>query len=74
MLKNILTAFVVALIFFSSGLYLYKRGRVDGEQNYKQSHRMYLALKSAYHFGYVDAKLGNPEDWDNGGESHTDDK
>jgi len=29
---------------------------------------MELALKSAYHFGYVDAKAGKSEDWENGEE------
>lgn len=43
---------------------VYRVGLADGEQRYKQSRRMYLALKSAYHFGYIDAHEGRSEDWD----------
>lgn len=55
---------VVAVVFFTSGGYLYHRGLQDGEQRYKQSRRMYFALKSAYHYGYMDGKEGKHESWD----------
>lgn len=55
---------VVAVVFFTSGFYIYNRGLEAGEQRYKQSRRMYLALKSAYNYGYMDAKNGSPKSWD----------
>jgi len=39
-----------------------------GIKLYKQSYNMYLTLKSAYHYGYLDCEEGLPEDWDNGGD------
>jgi len=47
-----------------AGNHLYNVGLRDGEQRYKASHRMYMALKSAYHFGYSDCHEGRHEDWD----------
>ncbi len=47
-----------------SGAYLYRVGLRDGEQKYKHSHRMYMALKSAYMFGWFDGHNGRPNDWD----------
>jgi len=61
---NRLFALILALALLLSTCYTYYRGLQDGEQQYKQSRRMYFALKSAYHFGYLDAKQGRPEDWD----------
>jgi formate hydrogenlyase subunit 3/multisubunit Na+/H+ antiporter MnhD subunit len=61
---NRLLALILGLVLLLSICYTYKRGLQDGEQHYKQSRRMYMALKSAYHFGYLDAKQGRPEDWD----------
>jgi hypothetical protein len=58
-LKLTIVALVLLLLLQS-----YNNGVRDGEQQYKQSHRMYMALKSAYHFGYLDAKQGRAEDWD----------
>lgn len=55
---------LVVLIVFSTHIYIYNKGLVDGEQNYKHSNRIYFALKSAYHYGYMDAHDGKPEDWD----------
>ena len=53
----------IILIFSSVGTYLYFRGAYDGVIKYKRSSHMQLALKSAYHFGYLDAKEGRKEDW-----------
>ena len=64
MIKNILLLLGTTLLILSSYGYVYNKGLKDGEWNYKQSHRMYLALKSAYHYGYMDAKDGSSEDWD----------
>ena len=61
---------IIATAIIGSSLYLYTRGLKDGEQNYKHSRRMYFALKSAYHYGYMDAKSGAPESWD-GPELHS---
>lgn len=61
MLKKIL---VVLVVFFASGWYIYNRGLEAGEWRYKRSRRMYFALKSAYHYGYMDAKAGAKESWD----------
>lgn len=57
-------ALVLSAILCYTEVRLYQRGLADGEQNYKQSNRIYLALKSAYHYGYTDCKAGRPEDWD----------
>jgi hypothetical protein len=54
----------IVFIFFTVGIYLYFKGAYDGANRYKRSINMNLALKSAYHFGYIDAKNGRPEDWD----------
>jgi hypothetical protein len=43
---------------------VYQKGLQDGELNYKQSHRIYMAFKSAYHFGYMDCKDGRRESWE----------
>jgi hypothetical protein len=59
-----LIIFLTVLIIFFTHWSIYKSGLHDGEQNYKRSHRMYLALKSAYHFGWVDGHQNKPEDWD----------
>jgi len=56
-----LTIVALAILFL---LQTYNQGKRDGEQQYKQSHRMYMALKSAYHFGYIDGHEGKKEDWD----------
>lgn len=63
-MKNLLTVLVVAASLFFAGRHLYNKGLIDGEQHYKASHRMYMALKSAYHFGYGDCHEGRAEDWD----------
>jgi hypothetical protein len=58
---------VLALLFVTiciAGTHLYNKGLYDGEWNYKRSHHMELALKSAYHFGYMDGHEGRTEDWD----------
>lgn len=66
-MKNLLfLVFLLALVF--SEHMLYNIGKRDGEQQYKQSHRMYMALKSAYHFGYIDGHAGRAEDWDGDGQ------
>ncbi len=59
-----LTVFTVILIIIATICYTYGKGLRDGEQRYKQSRRMYKALESAYHFGYIDGREGRPEDWD----------
>lgn len=58
----------IILIFSSVGTYLYYKGAIDGVEKYKRSKNMDLALKSAYHYGYSDAKANRKEDWENGGE------
>jgi hypothetical protein len=66
---NIRLAYLyILLVFFLVGSYLFCKGEKFGVEKYKHSVHMELALKSAYHFGYVDAKAGRPEDWDNGGD------
>lgn len=55
---------LLAVIWLLNDLIVYHYGLRDGEQQYKASHRMYMALKSAYHFGYMDAHEGRREDWD----------
>lgn len=55
---------VVAIAFSLSNLYVYHKGLERGEWVYKQSRRMYFALKSAYHYGYMDAKAGAKESWE----------
>ena len=67
-MKLTLTILLTIIALMLSGAYLYRVGLRDGEQQYKHSHRMYLALKSAYHFGYMDADAGRQEDWDGDGQ------
>lgn len=61
---KLLKILVVAVAFTGSNLYVYHKGLERGEWVYKQSRRMYYALKSAYHYGYMDGKEGRREDWD----------
>ncbi len=61
---KLLKILVVAVAFTLSNLYVYHRGLHDGEWNYKRSRKMYFALKSAYHYGFMDAKSGAKESWD----------
>jgi len=63
-MKLTLTVLLTIVTLTLSGSYLYHAGLRDGEQRYKASHRMYMALKSAYHFGYGDCHDGRHEDWD----------
>lgn len=59
------TLFLVLFVYsFILGSYLYKQGLQDGEYNYKYSHRMFLALESSYHYGYLDCKENLPESFD----------
>ena len=62
-MKKLLFVILAALLIYQERA-LYQRGLRDGELNYKASHRIYLALKSAYHYGYMDCHEGKPEDWD----------
>jgi hypothetical protein len=62
-MKTLLVLISIAAIILTIR-YTYDKGLRDGEQLYKQSHRMYMALKSAYHFGYMDGHEGKREDWD----------
>ena len=64
MRARVLLIIGVLVLLVGSHLYVYRSGLRDGEQRYKQSIRMYLALKSAYNFGYNDCKIGRPRDWD----------
>jgi starvation-inducible outer membrane lipoprotein len=59
-----LAILISALAILLSICYTYSKGLQDGEQWYKQSHRMYMALKSAYHYGYIDAYEGRCESWE----------
>ncbi len=61
---------VILVVFFTSGFYIYNKGLQAGEQRYKQSRRMYFALKSAYHYGFMDGHDGKKESWD-GPELHS---
>lgn len=61
---NKLSFLIISLVIVFTMCYTYNKGCQDGEQFYKSSHRMYMALKSAYHYGYMDAHDGRPEDWD----------
>jgi hypothetical protein len=63
-MKKIIFFLIAALAIILSIRYTYNKGLYDGEWNYKRSHRMYLALKSAYHYGYMDAADHRTEDWD----------
>jgi hypothetical protein len=60
--------FLITFVIFYTHWTIYKRGLHDGEWNYKRSHKIYLAFKSAYLFGYSDCKEGKKEDWDRGEE------
>jgi hypothetical protein len=55
---------IVFLALLTVMLFVYTQGLKDGEQRYKQSHRMYMTLKSAYTFGYEDCRARRAEDWD----------
>lgn len=66
-MRRLLTAilfgvFIISLVI--SQISLYTIGRHDGEWAYKRSIHMTYALKSAYHFGFLDGKSGQKEDWD----------
>ena len=61
---NRIVILILALVMVLSICYTYGKGLQDGEQNYKSSHRMYMALKSAYHYGYADCKDGRCESWE----------
>ena len=61
---NTLKVLLLTLIIIVCEYKLYNVGRYNGEWDYKRSHRMELALKSAYHFGYLDGHEGRVEDWD----------
>ena len=50
------------------GSYLFYKGEEVGIKKYRHSKNMELVLKSAYHFGYTDAKQGRSENWENSGE------
>ena len=63
-MSNKLIVFLLALVTWLSFSYTYHKGMQDGEAWYKQSHRMYMALESAYKFGWVDGHNGKPENWD----------
>lgn len=56
MLKNILCFLLLLVLLFLTHSYLYYKGLVDGEYNYKHSVRIALALESAYQFGRGDCK------------------
>jgi len=58
----------ILVVFLLVGSYLFKKGEEAGAEKYKHSKNMQWALKSAYHYGYLDAKDGRPEDWEDGGE------
>jgi hypothetical protein len=58
----------IFVVFLLTGSYLFYRGTLFGVKRYKHSIHMQLALKAAYHFGYIDAKEGRKEDWENGKE------
>jgi hypothetical protein len=58
----------ILVVFLLVGSYLFYQGEKFGVRQYTHSIHMQLALKSAYHFGYVDAKKGRPESWDGGEE------
>jgi hypothetical protein len=58
----------ILVVFLLVGSYLFGRGEITGADKYKRSKSMQWALKSAYKFGYADAKAGRPEDWENGGD------
>lgn len=59
-----LLAFLAISVMTLTVAYTYNKGLQQGEQRYKLSRRMYKALESAYHFGYMDGHDGRPEDWD----------
>jgi len=69
-LFNAARLFVLVIVIFGTHWITYKHGLVLGEQQYKQSHRIYMALQSAYNFGYLDAKQGKSKSWD-GPDSHS---
>lgn len=55
---------LATLVIVLAICYTYNKGLQDGEWNYKHSHRIYLALKCAYNYGYEDCQAGRPNDWD----------
>ena len=66
-MKNKIESLLLFFILVVFALYYYGLGMKNGIDEYKQSMNMYLTLKSAYHYGYLDCETGFPEDWDNGG-------
>jgi hypothetical protein len=58
----LLIVLFVILIYQECGLY--QKGLRRGEAQYKQSHRMYMTLKSAYHYGYKDCQAQRCESWE----------
>ena len=62
-MRNLVFCITVASLFIAMHC-LYQRGLQDGEQRYKASHRMYMALKSSYTFGYWDCQEGRTNDYD----------
>ncbi len=64
MIMNKIILICSVMVVLSAIILTYTRGLADGERSYKQSHRMYMTLQSAYHFGYVDGKSGKIESWD----------
>lgn len=62
-MKKIFYFVELILILLSTYFYVYVQGLKAGEINYKHSHRMYLALNSAYNFGYGDCKANRPCNW-----------
>ncbi|MGH7974819.1 MAG: hypothetical protein ACREBR_04790 [bacterium] len=60
----VLLAVVLGSVLVAQEFHLWNTGLKEGEQRYKQSHRMYMTLKSAYHYGYMDGHDGKREDWD----------
>ena len=57
--------FTLALILtVAINVMLYVQGMRDGEQKYKHSIHIYYALKSAYHYGYMDCSEKRCESWE----------
>ena len=62
-LKFSLLVILAALLIYQEKS-LYNKALKQGELNYKSSHRLYMAFKSAYHYGYMDCSEGRPESWE----------
>lgn len=63
-MKKLLLLIALSLGLIYQEYHLRQVSLKEGEMRYKASNRIYMAFKSAYHYGYMDCSEGRPEDWD----------